>query len=548
MNNWNKIEDQLRRSDSAMHPSLTRFHDLFLHLYRLRLLELAVKQEQESDGLRSATTSEDRNMTDGTSELATHYQNRYYESFHLDAISETDREAPMYAWCGASEQTTNVIGGLDFDKTVNMIQDVGNSFKRIVLSYSAMVGSTVEGLSSLEKKQHTKGSFALVYSVWITIALAVMRVAGTDEMTRIKKHADTKRAMEGPFWRTLETLMVAYMLEIGAADTIVTKEAISKELVTRSFDDLKKIIKDRGNAIDLLFISNQKRGTRQSEVTSLRRRLRGNLYQTSGAFATKYVLIRLNTCSYERQDSKAYGLDWDTTEVEHLLPASLYQPAEGWSGWASTKLIESAKNKLGNLLLLDAHQNKEVSNRPFLKKKDFYLTSARGPTQYAITLKRAGLATWTSADFDREQKDILEKLERLFPTNLLTPIQPSQTERGLGRQSKRNSTGEKVHEYLKRQLTDEASPSNQQQKLYSPSQTLESSLVMDPASSSNELEAEEEESEQEEFDEAELILKEREQIRRVEHELAKDLREHKEAGEKSKLCPEKCYTGPEESM
>ncbi|KNC96551.1 uncharacterized protein SPPG_08139 [Spizellomyces punctatus DAOM BR117] len=403
MNAWNAVEDKLRRWPSGMHSGLTRFHDLFLHFYRLHLVWLCADVSYRGSCIGDSSKEEKED----------HFQTLYMDSFSATTMSETDRYAPMYSWCGDVADIKSAIPRLNFEITMQLIKEIGSHFYQIVITYASSRGSTVDGLLNLEKKLLNCEKWQLTYSLWVTIALAAMQ-----RLAKLSKRKGGATTGQPAFWTYLETLMVAYMLEIEA------KEDFAEHLLRRSFEDLKKIVTAARveDIIEQLSLRHAPReGRRYSEAAEFLRRIKENVYKTSGPFATKYLLVRLNTCSYERPDCQPYEVNWKLTEVEHLLPVSLDQPDDGWPGWTA-KQIKDAKNKLGNLLLLGPGQNKELSNKAFQKKQSLYLRSSLGPCPFAITVRRAGLDSWTYDDFEREQNDIIKRLQKVF----MTPASPVQ--------------------------------------------------------------------------------------------------------------------------
>ncbi len=83
---------------------------------------------------------------------------------------------------------------------------------------------------------------------------------------------------------------------------------------------------------------------------------------------TKYLLLRYE---YLKQDNSTLITEYKYISVEHILPQNPKENSK-WKEWFTEEEIETYKNKIGNLVLLNRRKNSSLSNLDFDEKKERY--------------------------------------------------------------------------------------------------------------------------------------------------------------------------------
>jgi Protein of unknown function DUF262/Protein of unknown function (DUF1524) len=143
------------------------------------------------------------------------------------------------------------------------------------------------------------------------------------------------------------------------------------------------------------------------EQTKFISALSGPIYQLTRV--CKPVLQRLD------ESLASGGATYDTlVSIEHVLPQTVDKSGE----WGKTFPDESSRkewtHRLGNLVLLTRRINSAASNWDFKTKKEKYFQSKAGATTFALTLRVLQKDTWTLAELEQNQKELIGKLEDVW--------------------------------------------------------------------------------------------------------------------------------------
>lgn len=117
----------------------------------------------------------------------------------------------------------------------------------------------------------------------------------------------------------------------------------------------------------------------------------------------KYILASLETDAGNRTDP-----DTDPGTIEHILPEN---PAADWESSVSPDRWEEARNRIGNLTLLEAPLNRLVGNASYPEKIASYEKS-----KYALTSRLAQEAPseWTLAHIAERQSRLAERAVHIW--------------------------------------------------------------------------------------------------------------------------------------
>lgn len=146
-----------------------------------------------------------------------------------------------------------------------------------------------------------------------------------------------------------------------------------------------------------------------SERRAIREKIEGPLPLSSKCF-TKSLLLRLNVAVSDASIPPYFPKD---VEIEHVMPQ---KPARG-GAWADKFGDESERTKflnlLGNLALLTAPKNKNVSNKSFLEKRE-KVFSLNQNNCFALTANIAAHSDWTPDTIIKRQNELIRHASEIM--------------------------------------------------------------------------------------------------------------------------------------
>lgn len=188
-----------------------------------------------------------------------------------------------------------------------------------------------------------------------------------------------------------------------AAGLTILKHNIDKRL--KRYTDIIKLIESDGDLYSLDSLL-QLSAEEQQEICD---RLNEDIYNT---YKTKnislYILLRLDSSI---SDSPPNYDTYKKISIEHVLPQNPPSDSE-WNKWFSKQEQEKYLHCLGNLVLLSRNKNSAASNDDFKKKKEKYFNIP--VTTFALTTKVLEKPEWTPAIVKARQKDLVEKLKKIW--------------------------------------------------------------------------------------------------------------------------------------
>lgn len=128
------------------------------------------------------------------------------------------------------------------------------------------------------------------------------------------------------------------------------------------------------------------------------------------------------------------GEEPGNVSIEHVLPKGQRLPrASDWrSLYPEHDQRRGLANCIGNLVLVDAEQNRLAGQRDFVEKKRVYFSTSE-PHQFATTEILRNVEQWSADDIKARHIFLLEQLIRIFQLSVNVPEMVFKTRHGTGR-------------------------------------------------------------------------------------------------------------------
>ncbi|MBF6590362.1 MAG: DUF262 domain-containing protein [Ktedonobacterales bacterium] len=196
-------------------------------------------------------------------------------------------------------------------------------------------------------------------------------------------------------------------LERLAAGLMILRVSVGARIIR--YARLLTQIEEASATLNVLFDTGAPLQLTADERASILRALNGNL-DSHNTHVRRYVLLRL--------DADLAGVvptsHRATVTVEHVLPQ---HPAAGseWLRWFPGQRERSRyAHCLGNMVLLSRTRNTAAANLDFAQKKRAYFASGGGEPPFALTAQVLREEVWTREVVERRQRELLERLGRIW--------------------------------------------------------------------------------------------------------------------------------------
>jgi uncharacterized protein with ParB-like and HNH nuclease domain len=191
-----------------------------------------------------------------------------------------------------------------------------------------------------------------------------------------------------------------------AASLTILKANIDKRI--KRYADLIKVIENNGD----LYKSDSPLQLSLEEQKEICDRLNGDIYNTyKNRNISLYILLRLDSAISDGIPS--YD-SYKKITIEHVLPQNPKSDSQ-WLKSFSTEEKAKYLHCLGNLVLLPRQKNSAARNLDFQPKKEKYFN--RPVTTFALTVEVLEKKEWTVEIVEARQKDLLEKLKKIWRLN-----------------------------------------------------------------------------------------------------------------------------------
>ena len=119
---------------------------------------------------------------------------------------------------------------------------------------------------------------------------------------------------------------------------------------------------------------------------------------------TKYILCKLE----KEQGGTDRDPETDPGSIEHIFPDN---PTQDWIDIFGSSQPDAARDRMGNLTLLEPAKNREIGHESFAEKRSVYATSA-----YVLTRKITEIAPeeWTFALLEKRQKQLARSAVKVW--------------------------------------------------------------------------------------------------------------------------------------
>lgn len=135
--------------------------------------------------------------------------------------------------------------------------------------------------------------------------------------------------------------------------------------------------------------------------------LQGDIYSMM-ARRRNYLILRLD--AFLSDGAAKY--DPSLLTLEHVLPQTV-SPGSHWATWWPNVADQMRwVHRLANLVPLNRRRNSQAQNFDFDKKKTAYFVGKQGVSSYVLTTQVLQKATWTPADVQSRQNDLIDVLSK----------------------------------------------------------------------------------------------------------------------------------------
>ncbi|MGY6528689.1 MAG: DUF262 domain-containing protein [Cyanobacterium sp.] len=124
-----------------------------------------------------------------------------------------------------------------------------------------------------------------------------------------------------------------------------------------------------------------------------------------GKKLVKYIFCKLEN------DISGLNIDEDSFSIEHILPES---PSLEWREFFTDNQMEEMVYRLGNMTLLEPHFNREIGNKSYSFKKDFYQKSSYSLTQKILAEE------WNPESLNRRQQHLAKRAISIWRSPFIT--------------------------------------------------------------------------------------------------------------------------------
>jgi len=135
--------------------------------------------------------------------------------------------------------------------------------------------------------------------------------------------------------------------------------------------------------------------------------LQGNIYSMM-ARRRNYLILRLD--AFLSDGAAKY--DPSLLTLEHVLPQTVSPGSQWATWWPNIDDQVSWVHRLANLVPLNRRRNSQAQNFDFDKKKTAYFVGKQGVSSYVLTTQVLQKATWTPADIQSRQNDLIDVLSK----------------------------------------------------------------------------------------------------------------------------------------
>ncbi|PKO27553.1 MAG: hypothetical protein CVU36_19680 [Betaproteobacteria bacterium HGW-Betaproteobacteria-9] len=135
--------------------------------------------------------------------------------------------------------------------------------------------------------------------------------------------------------------------------------------------------------------------------------LQGDIYSMM-ARRRNYLILRLD--AFLSDGAAKY--DPSLLTLEHVLPQTV-SPGSQWATWWPN-VADQVRwvHRLANLVPLNRRRNSQAQNFDFEKKKTAYFVGKQGVSSYVLTTQVLQKSTWTPADVQARQNDLMDVLSK----------------------------------------------------------------------------------------------------------------------------------------
>lgn len=135
--------------------------------------------------------------------------------------------------------------------------------------------------------------------------------------------------------------------------------------------------------------------------------LQGDIYSMM-ARRRNYLILRLD--AFLSDGAAKY--DPSLLTLEHVLPQTV-SPGSQWATWWPNVADQVRwAHRLANLVPLNRRRNSQAQNFDFEKKKTAYFVGKQGVSSYVLTTQVLQKSTWTPADVQARQNDLMDVLSK----------------------------------------------------------------------------------------------------------------------------------------
>ncbi|MFC7409482.1 DUF262 domain-containing protein [Hydrogenophaga atypica] len=135
--------------------------------------------------------------------------------------------------------------------------------------------------------------------------------------------------------------------------------------------------------------------------------LQGDIYSMM-ARRRNFLILRLD--AFLSDGAAKY--DPSLLTLEHVLPQTV-APGSQWAKWWPSVADQMRwVHRLANLVPLNRRRNSQAQNFDFDKKKTAYFAGKKGVSSYVLTTQVLQKATWTPADVQSRQGDLIDVLRK----------------------------------------------------------------------------------------------------------------------------------------
>lgn len=135
--------------------------------------------------------------------------------------------------------------------------------------------------------------------------------------------------------------------------------------------------------------------------------LQGDIYSMM-ARRRNYLILRLD--AFLSDGAAKY--DPSLLTLEHVLPQTV-SPGSQWATWWPNVADQMRwVHRLANLVPLNRRRNSQAQNFDFEKKKTAYFVGKQGVSSYVLTTQVLQKSTWTPADVQARQNDLMDVLSK----------------------------------------------------------------------------------------------------------------------------------------